>query len=58
MPKYTIKYDGYARTETVQTITADYYKHDPGWIVFKDAAHKVVAEVSDRAVLSVVRASE
>ena len=55
MNKFSVTYGtGWNNTEPgAETIEAEYYKFDEGWVFFKDGDHKTLTVVKSSAVMSI-----
>jgi hypothetical protein len=41
-----------------RTIEAQYYKHENGWVLFKDASHKAVCDIPENTIRMISRQSD
>jgi len=48
---------GITGEEIEHSISAEYFRHDDGWVSFKDSKHKVIADFPEARIVSITAAA-
>jgi hypothetical protein len=52
---YTVTLDTPSGEHVLTVVDAEYYKHEDGWVTFKDREHKVMSDIPEARIRLIAR---